>query len=349
MIRLVPVDRRGVRFRLAPLLVCAWLSIPADQGDAGLQATLSASTPSEKVHSTGLLVGATETKAGTLLLLDRGTPAILIADSRLKPLGRAGRRGSGPGELREPVSIGILEGGQVAVLDRALRRINLYDMGRDGASLTASGSVPIAASAEAMCILPGSKLLIYGYREGYRLHVFDLNGKLLRSFGPVETILSPIARDLLTKGLLACDNRSDEVVLSSKFLPVVEAYRVSTGERIWVDTLRPFRPLNVNDQGGRVSIASGRTGYSASSSVLVLGNYRIFQTFFDSRRDSVEVDSVTTYIYDRPARRWLTPQHDLPTLLPFRDRKVVSVADDDEATIKLFDIRVASSRTTPRP
>lgn len=345
----VPGSPRAAGCRLAPLLFFCWLSLPIGQVNPGVRVIQITATPSEKLRSTGLLVGATETRTGTILLLDRGAPGIFITNTRLKPLGTAGRRGSGPGELREPVGIGILQEGRVAVLDRALRRINLYHLDSLGVSLTTAGSIPIASSAESMCVLPGSRFLIYGYRDGYRLHLFDLSGKLVRSFGPVEADLSPIARDLLTKGLLACDGRGDEVVLSNKFLPVVEAFDLSTGERMWVDTLQPFRPLKVEDKGGRVSIASGRTGYSASSSVLVLGKYRIFQTFFDSRRDSVQVDSVTTYIFDRTARQWLPPQHDIPTLLHLGDRKVVSVADDDEATIRLLEVALPESRDVPRP
>ncbi len=303
--------------------------------ELGIRLEQIASTTSDRLTQLGEVVDAVADAQGRVFILDRTRPGIVVTDGDLEPLGYFGRRGSGPGEFQEPVSIGILADGGVAVLDRALGRVTVLAVRDDGRSLLPERTVSLRIPSESMCLLRDNKLLIYGFSAGARLHVLALDGQLLRSFGPADSRLSPMAQGLLAQGTIACDDLRDEVVVSSRFLPVVEAFRISTGERIWVDTLRPFRALKVTDQGARVSISSGRAGFSFVSRVFSIGDYRVFQTVYASRRDTVDVDTVVTYVYSRRRGGWARPEFHAPILFLLGEEKALSAKEDDRIEIAL--------------
>jgi len=272
---------------------------------------------------------------GRVFVLDRITPRVVVTDARLRALGYAGRRGSGPGEFREAVSIAIEPDGRVAVLDRALRRVTVFDVRDGGSSLVPWRTVSMRTPAESMCVLKDGTFLIYGLSDGNRLHVVDLDARLVRSFGPPDVKLSPMAQDQLAQGRITCDVPRDEVLVSSRFLPVVELFRISTGARVWVDTLRPFRSLAVADRGVSVSLSSGRAGFSLIASLFRIGEYHVFQTKYEARLDSAAVDTIVTYMYSRRARTWLPLQFDVPALFLVREGMALSVAEEDQFEINL--------------
>lgn len=98
-----------------------------------------------------------------------------------------GRAGDGPGEFRDPMALGVLGDGRLAVLDR--RRVEVSFFNEDG-SFDGAISVGSAAPAGMRPIRGGSALLVSSRvmeREGavspYSLHVFDLGGDRRDSFG----------------------------------------------------------------------------------------------------------------------------------------------------------------------
>ncbi|HXF95253.1 MAG TPA: hypothetical protein VNI61_04040 [Gemmatimonadales bacterium] len=194
-----------------------------------------------------------------------------------------------------------------------------------------------------------SNLLVYGLRLGSRLHVVDLDGRRLRSFASADATLSPMAQDLLAQGRIWCNPQRDEVLVSSKFLQLVEAFQISTGQRVWVDTLRPFRTIALSDRGTRVTISSGRAGFSLVSSLFSIGDYRLFQTTYESRLDNPAVDTIVTYVYSRRTGTWFPPQFDVPLLLPLRGAKVLSVEESDRLEIKLHRLAIGGDGTDARP
>lgn len=307
-----------------------------------------ARTQSDRLSDLGGVVDAVRDPQGRLFILDRTGPGIVVTDDNLQPLGYFGQRGSGPGEFREPVAIGIHSDGHVAVLDRALARVTILAVSDGGRSLLPQHTVFLGIPSESMCILRDNTLLIYGFSAGARLHIFGLDARLLRSFGPADSTFSPMALDLLTQGRIACDELLDEVLVSSKFLPVVEAFRISTGERIWVGSLRPFRALTVTDQGGRVSISSDRAGFSTVSSLFSIGDYRVFQTVYASRLDTVDVDTVVSYVYSRRRQDWIAPEFHAPLLFPLGGEKALSVTEGDRVEIELNHLTVGDDRAKGR-
>jgi hypothetical protein len=91
---------------------------------------------------------------------------------------------------------------------------------------------------------------------------------------------------------------------------------VSTGERLWTDVLRPFRPLSLIDRGHSVTLKSEHAGYSRISGAFALNDLWVFQTTYDSRLDEATRDTVVTYVYSRATHDWLNPELGLPLVFP---------------------------------
>lgn len=296
----------------------------------GLRLETTARTTSQRL-TLGPPLDAVADSKGHVFILDQTGRRIVVTDDRLRPLGVFGRPGSKPGEFRDPVSIGMLPDGRLAVLDRAVRRVTVLAIrgGRGRTSLVLERTVTTGIPSESMCVLTGNKLLLYGSSAGTRLHVFDLDARLLRSFAPTDSKLSPLAQEVLAQGRIACDGLHDEVLVSSRVLPVVESFRISTGTRSWVDTLRPFRALGVTDNGGSVRVSGGRAGFSLVSSLFTIDDCRVFQTVYESRRDEVDIDTVVSYVHLRRKEAWMPPQFDVPILFLLSGRNALSVRKRD--------------------
>ncbi len=346
-------DRWALRVRR--IAVVAALAAGSASG-AGLNAQqvirleqIARATSDRLLNELGVVADAVADPQGRVFILDETGPRIVVTDSHLRPLGYFGRRGSGPGEFREPVSIGILADGRVAVLDRALRRVTILAVRQGGRSLVPERTVETRIASESMCVLADDKLLVYGFSGAARLHVFDLDGRQLRSFAPGDSTRSPMARQLLAKGRIACDQTQDEVLVSSRFLPVVEAFRIGTGERLWVDTLgSPFRPIVVTDRGRSATVASGRAGHSLISSLFRANDYRVFQTAYASRQDGADVDTVVSYVYSRRLRAWMAPQFQAPIVFPLRGGRALSVRENDRLEIQISRLIIGRNRAAER-
>lgn len=314
----------------------------------------TARTSSDKLGMLTEVTDVTSDNRGVIILLDGHLSRIVATDHQLKPLAYFGRRGSGPGEFREAVSIRMLSRARFAVLDRALRRVTIVVVKDGGRSLVLQRTIPLGVASEAMCILPSDDILIYGYGAGKRLHLFGMDsGQLLRSFGPSDSTSSPMARDLVATGSISCDASRDQVLVASRFLPVTEVFQITTGQRVWVDTLPFFRPLRVEDEGTSVSLVSGRSGYSRVSGVFGVAGYRIFQTRYDARQDRATIDTIVTHVYAIRERAWMPPNFHVPLIFRLADTLALSVDDDErmELTIQINRVTLASgagARVLPR-
>jgi len=247
------------------------------------------------------------------------------------------------------VELGVLPTGRLAVLDSRRRRVTIFQVARDGRSLSVERIVALTIAAESMCVLADGKVLIYGLANGQRLHVVDTSGSRLRSFAPADSQRSRIAQDMLTQGRIACDPAKDEVVVTSVMTPLVEAFRISGGQPLWADTLRPFRPLRLTDQRGTVSVASPPSGYSRVSGASIVGDYLAFQTTFDARMDGASVDTVVTYLYSRSKGGWMSPTLALPLFFPISGGEVLSEATGNgTGAVELSRVKIAGGSAPPR-
>ncbi len=256
-----------------------------------------ASSTAVQLGQLGGVDDAAEDRHGRIFILDKGRSRIAVLSSRLELLGISiGRPQSGQWLYREPISLGLFADGRLAVLDRAQRLVRVLSVRDGGRMLVSDVTVALDIASESMCVLPDDRILIYGYNAGMRMHVFSPRGRLLRSYAPADSSLSPRARELVAQGRISCDLSHDEVIVTSRFLPTVEAFRISTGAPVWVDTLQPFRSLTLTDRPTGLSISSRPEGFSLISSVFSISSCRVFQTVYSSRTDNARADTVVSYV-----------------------------------------------------
>lgn len=300
----------------------------------------TARATSSQLHDLAMVADAAMDGQGRVFILDPSLPRVIVTDSQLRSLGYFGRRGSGLGEFRDPVSIGILADGRIAVLDRALGRITLFQVRDGGAEVRPQETIQVGFLADAMCVLPGGRFLLHGFVAGSRLHVIGADGQRLRSFAPVAADRSHMAQTLLSRGRITCDTARDEVLVSSRFLPAVESYRISTGQRTWEGRLEPFRAITIEDQGSQVSISSGSSGASLVTSQLATRDHFVVQAVFDARTDGATADTVTTYVYSRHRREWLPHGYRAPLMFGVADGMALTVRGRDELEMTILLNRV---------
>ena len=307
---------------------------------------LTADIVSDQLQLADTIVAVAANPQGSVFILERSGGRVTVADRTLRPLGSAGRVGTQVGEFRRPVSLGMLPNGRVAVLDRTLQRVTVLAEGDGGRSVNAERMIPLKVSAESMCTLDDGRMVIYGLSDGMRLHLFDVNGERLRSFAPADSQLSPMAQEVVTIGKIACDLAHDEVLVTTSVWPIVEAFRISTGEQFWTGELRPYRALRLIDLGESVTLESGRAGYSRVSRAFILDDYRVFQTTYDARRDNARADTVVTYVYSRREGAWMSPQLGLPLLFPVGQGQVLyEGTEQGKGVVKLGRLIVADGQS----
>jgi len=313
---------------LHPLLLTAALSGCASPAGQSQDLVHLEPLASADLSNLGAVVDVAVDEAGHIFILDAHLPGVVVLDSTLIPLTTFGGRGSDLGQFSEPVSVEVLSKGRIAVLDRALRRVTIIAVQEGARALEARYTLQIDGPSEDFCSWSDSSLIVYGLSGGYRLHIYGLDGSRLHSLAPPATDLSAMAASLLTVGRIACNPSSDEVILSSKFQPTIEVFNVSSGVRVALDTLSPYRALTIYDRGDEVSISSGPAGHSAVSNVFDIGAYRIVQTTYNARRDGANVDTVVTYVYSKSSSAWLPAQTALPLIFGFSEGVVFSIRPD---------------------
>jgi hypothetical protein len=175
---------------------------------------------------------------GNLFVLDRFTFDIRWFDSTGRYRGRGGRKGAGPGEFAGPRSLAIGTGSVVYALDARHRRISRYDASGD--RLVHRGDIRLPFGLTDFCVL-GNRVVGVGAsaatRPGARalLHEFDLDGKLLRSFGPADqppaellTRLGPTAGTILRANFnnsrVWCEPEFDRILMLDVGRPLVRVF-----------------------------------------------------------------------------------------------------------------------------
>lgn len=186
---------------------------------------------------------------GRVLVLDRLNPSIRVFDpisSRLTEV--VGRGGIGPGEFQNPQALISLPSGRLLVLN-ALRRVSEFRVDSDSIAFRRSFQVNLefldGCSAE-------GKLVFHALNPAGRraLHVFDVDGDSLYSFGAVYETDNDILWSQLAVGKVACGPEG-RVIYAPQNLPRVQAYSVG-GELLWQVDMEGFKPVEfeVSADGG---------------------------------------------------------------------------------------------------
>jgi len=305
-------------------------------GQGPVHLTLRAQASLESLHDPAKIVDAVEDARGNVYLLDDQS-RVTIVDRHLALLGTFAPGGSmAP---RYPVSIGLLRDGRVAVLDEGRFAIAIMRAESGGRRLVPVDTVPIKPFGRGMCVLRDGTFLIYGANGGMRVHIYGAGGRLLRSFAPADSTQNYAVQDQLAMGRIGCNEERDEVVLTSAFLPAVEAYRITTGRRIWGDTLQPYRPTEITIRSRGMTLASGPGGHSVVVTALVLGGCRLLQARYLGRQDGAGVDTVVSYLFSDTSRAGPTVRTDIPLLVTVGSDQVLSVPAT-QSEIQLEDVSV---------
>jgi len=120
---------------------------------------------------------------GNLYVVDSGNHRVVIFDSSGRRIGQLGGRGSGDGQLQDPVGIDIATDGGIYVADRGNARIVKFFS--DG---SAPISIPLQANGEDVvpidvAVSPSAAEFFVTDNNSHRVLVFSSAGELLRSWG----------------------------------------------------------------------------------------------------------------------------------------------------------------------
>lgn len=154
-----------------------------------------------------------------------------------------GGPGSGPLEFRDPVTIAILPGGQIAV---AARRGGLKIFKRTASGIELLRSIPSwTIPARDLCVLR-DVLYVRGFTANSKslIHAFDLMGRSRGSFGELYRADSWLATGQLSDGMITCVTDPPRVLDVMELLPYVRAYSVD-GRLIWTSAIADFEPQKV--------------------------------------------------------------------------------------------------------
>lgn len=176
---------------------------------------------------------------------------IAILDSQRRKIsvfGRKGellfvlaREGDGPGELRYPRAVSFGSRDSLYVFG-ARGRVSVF--APDGDSLRFAHAYQLEHELADACTL-GDQIFVHGVRRGNgrAIQSYGPGGQLLASFGEVYRGGTPLIREQLTSGRLACLEDPPRVVLAPGALPVVRAFDTS-GQPAWTVKLEGFAPIH---------------------------------------------------------------------------------------------------------
>lgn len=238
-----------------------------------------------------------------------------------KHLASSGREGDGPGEFRSPEHVVLAGKDTVLVTDRT-GRLSRFLVQRD--SLAFDGVVRLPATPEDACALD-SVIIVQGVPlegEGI-LHVYDLGGEHLASFGEMNAGANLIIQETFTWGSVVCLREAGEALYVPDFSPEIRWYRID-GSRVATDSLPDYSitPAEPARNGGGSFDWSPEQGAHAvrsalkldPSSVLIQLAYK--DATISTAGDYVYLDS---RLWDVETRRETSRSRAIPLLLTVRD------------------------------
>ena len=148
--------------------------------------------------------------------------------------------GDGPNELRNPVALDFIDDDLLVVgTGRGVKIFERTDSTFELFRSVPAGPIP---SPEDLCVL-GSEIFVRSWRSEDEtiIHVLDLEGNLLRSFGSGYQSGGPILRRQLSVGPIACVDDPSTVIAAYDGLPFVRGY-APDGRVRWITHFSDFIP-----------------------------------------------------------------------------------------------------------
>jgi outer membrane protein assembly factor BamB len=261
----------------------------------------------------GDITGVTVDSQRNIYVLDYTSKSVRVFAKDGRFIGSAGRPGRGPADMSWPLAIFHDGSSRFFVFDY-VNGVIVYSS-KDG-QLTHQRTFGAEYRPSNACLL-GDKLVIPGWRDKKILHVFDINGQHVRSFG--ESFWpdsSDAVKDFAARQVLRihCDAALNRVYVAASSIGLARAYRPD-GELLWEQQLPEF-------DGSRVIVTQrGMTvvwGTYTTASILRLGGdlvlvqakvikrVRSSQVGPHGRRGSEEDAGVITYVLSATTGQLLT-------------------------------------------
>jgi hypothetical protein len=277
----------------------------------------------------GFIQGVTTDAAGWTYVLDSRMTTVRVFDSRGRYVASVGRRGRGPGEFVNPVSLAVDAAGTLYVLDIGASRVSRFTVRREGSVPTGDFRVPFPA--QSMCLLDDS-LYLLGYDSGRIVHAFSVSGQRLTSFGePFHE--HPMLRRMLTVGPIACVSNSRTILVNSNLLPAVRAY-ATDGRLRWTSNLSgPFEAVTIDtSRPGAVTYGAPRQqGIDMITSIVPLPGARVLVQFGRQTPDArhpQDIERVQTRVLSLATGEALSASGDVPRVDAYDGREFFSIVHD---------------------
>lgn len=141
---------------------------------------------------------------GAIFIANSGDAQIVKLSFEGEPVWRAGGEGEGPGEFRLLYRLAVGPEGDVAAFD--VSGANLSWFAADGTFVRRSRLQTRAYAVGNMALLADGLVAMVAYvpqARQHSIHVFDMDGQLLRSFGPVPPVQDELQRRDWLAGFLS--------------------------------------------------------------------------------------------------------------------------------------------------
>lgn len=181
---------------------------------------------------------------GKVIVLDGMAREIRAFDLSSGVAETVARSGAGPGALLRPTTLRTSRLGYILAFE-ATGRISFFNIAGD--SIGFSHRIELRGEIVDACVL-GDLLYIHGRRveEAEVIHVFDMDGTAINSFGVVYSSPNNLVRFQLSRGRIACSEAMGVVVFAPAHLPEVRAYTPS-GELLWWWSIEGFRHIGLEE------------------------------------------------------------------------------------------------------
>ncbi len=274
---------------------------------------------------------------GRVYLADERQGRIQILDRDLRLVAEIGHPGNRDGEFRDLQGVRVIDSTSFVAVERYLRRLYVYRW-RHGQPELAS-TIRLAFEPYDLCILPRRRFLVLGLLQREKLHEVDESGKVLSSWAPMDSTVTPTVADHIVQGRVACSPDGKTVVVTSAWVPRVELFEDGTNANPTITFLQPIRALAIVGRGKSASFHSGHEGFHSPERAILGRSLILIGARQRARTDGVRGDSVRWYGYDRKLNRWTTYRESVGRLFPLGGDRALSVVEDNDVQLALTSMR----------
>ena len=196
----------------------------------------------------GLIAAAVFLPSGMAVISDRAKQRLVVIPRGGIATSTVGRTGSGPGEMKEPSSLFLIDSTHLVLLDRALARLSIFRPITSGIQYVRS--VPLKAIPDDLCA-SGNEFVAMRFDAPSQtiLHRVSAAGREISAFGTPLFVASDFLNTVSTQGRLLCLPDRRAVVIAPLLTGELRSYAV-TGQLLWRTELPDHLPPDVKEVKG---------------------------------------------------------------------------------------------------